>query len=507
MTGKNMYTLYNSLITVSFLALIVTNCFLFPSSRRSRFNYHEKTESDRFKEVFDQNFPFLSDNYSLIFFIPILLFLYFKAYNKNIYLENFVSIAPFIWVGVLSTSLIVFLYIRNIDDYKRMDPALKSTSPNIGFYLIFIMVSGSLLISLTTILCLNSGLDFSKGEERIVKIYNRDSELEEIRTKKGKKKYKLIYYIYFTPAIGGLDRFQVSESELGKYIKEDRIKLIVKKGFFGMPYISGDKVVIKQNDYIKNEAEKNLPNDFDEFVNSVIKNMVKCPAGSYIMGSKYDSSKHRVTFKKPFYIGKFEVTQKEYFKIIGVNPSFFKGDDLPVENVNWNNAKAYCEVLNNCKKIIPAGYEFNLPTEAQWEYACRAGTDTNLNNGKSFNAKEYYSSNLDEVGWYIGNADKKSHIVGQKKPNAWGIYDMHGNVAEWCRDYYVYPYSGKDEVDPLGPSLKEANSDIHVVRGGGFLGFSYIDPIESCSSFYRSYFQTNFKDACIGFRIVLVSKD
>ncbi len=385
---------------------------------------------------------------------------------------------------------------------------MKRLRPNFGLYLIIFIISDSFLCSIAVAHFLNTALDFFKAEEKIVEIYNTDMTLTEHSGKKGKY-YKRHFNIYFSPEIGGVSSFEVSHSKFGNYWKGDRLKLFVKKGFFGMPYISKERIIISKEDYEKEEAEKNIPKNIDEIVNSLINNMVKCPAGSYIMGSPYDSAKHRVTFTKPFFIGKYEVTQKDYSLIMKNNPSKFNDDNNPVENVNWRNAKTFCELLNKYgKSSLPVGYRFDLPTEAQWEYACRAGTNTDLNNGKNTTSNDsYICSNLNEVGWYRGNSDNMTHWVGQKKPNAWGIYDMHGNVAEWCRDYYEISYSGLAETDPTGPSSKEGLKDQHVVRGGGFWVNSYTNPVDCCTSFYRSSFDENWRDCYIGFRLALVSND
>ncbi len=244
--------------------------------------------------------------------------------------------------------------------------------------------------------------------------------------------------------------------------------------------------------------------------------MVKCPEGSFMMGSpdeehkttkeffniighkdafKFDYSEklHLVTFTKPFYIGKYEVTQSQYSALMDKNPSEFIGANNPVEMVSYDDAKAFCDKMNlKYLNILPKGYKFDLPTEAQWEYACRAGTNTALNNGKNL-TKESACSNLDEVAWYSENSGKTTHEVGQKKPNAWGIYDMHGNVWEWCRDWYG-EYPKEDVTDPTGAY----SGYCRVYRGGSWNNY-----VSDCRSAYRNYSGPGNRDNGLGFRIVL----
>ncbi|MBO4796987.1 MAG: formylglycine-generating enzyme family protein, partial [Verrucomicrobia bacterium] len=159
--------------------------------------------------------------------------------------------------------------------------------------------------------------------------------------------------------------------------------------------------------------------------------------GTFMMGSPkgelgrfIDEAQHQVTLTRGYWMGKYEVTQAQYEAIMGKNPSHFKGADLPVEQVTWNNAMTFCAKLTEQERAagrLPEGYEYTLPTESQWEYACRAGTVLALNNGKNLSNEEQCPA-MDGVGWYVGNSDGMTHPVGQKQPNARGLYDMHGNV-------------------------------------------------------------------------------
>ena len=231
--------------------------------------------------------------------------------------------------------------------------------------------------------------------------------------------------------------------------------------------------------------------------------MVYCHASSFIMGSPYDElgrcinePQIKVIISKPFEIGKFQITQYQYKKIMENNPSCFKGDNnKPVEYVNWYDAREFCIRLNSLyKSKLPPGYVFALPTEAQWEYACRAGSITALNNGKNLTRELGFNDNLDEISWYKSNSNGTTNQIGQKRPNAWGIYDMHGNVWEWCRDWYG-DLSSCTLLDPNGPNFGSSR----VIRGG-----SWCDYAKDCRSATRSCKEPTYKYYTLGFRVALV---
>ena len=171
---------------------------------------------------------------------------------------------------------------------------------------------------------------------------------------------------------------------------------------------------------------------------------VQIPAGEFMMGCSTGDSqcesdenpKHRVQITKNFEIGKYEVTQAQWMAVMGTNPSSNKGDTLPVETISKLEAQDFVAKLNATND----GYRYRLPTEAEWEYAARAGTEST------------YSGTLDQVAWYAGNSGDETHPVGQKKPNAWGLYDVQGNVREWVSDLYSGTYySTSPAADPTGP--------------------------------------------------------
>ena len=224
------------------------------------------------------------------------------------------------------------------------------------------------------------------------------------------------------------------------------------------------------------------------------------PAGEFVMGSPADEkergnneAQHRVTQTKPFYLGKHEVTQAEWKKVTGNSPSNLKGDRNPVEKVSWDDCQEFIKKLSTSLRSPSsgltsskagrgawsegrAGHEssgrfcFGLPTEAQWEYACRAGATTRF----SFGDRDDHSS---DYAWYFVNANRKTHPVGQKKPNAWGLYDMHGNVWEWCDDRYG-EYATGSVKDTVGPS-----SGVHRVFRGG----SWYTAARYCRAAFRGW--------------------
>lgn len=209
--------------------------------------------------------------------------------------------------------------------------------------------------------------------------------------------------------------------------------------------------------------------------------------GSFIMGS--DKSRndekpaHRVTITKAFYLSRFEVTQRQYEAIMGTNPSGFKGAGRPVEKISWIMATDFCKRFS--KKT---GKTYRLPTEAEWEYACRAGTTTKYYFGD-------FKTELAEYAWYKKNSGGKTHEVGRKKPNAWGLYDMHGNVWEWCQDWYAPGYYNNSPLtDPQGPD----KGKWRVHRGGSW----YEDGWAARSSI-RARIKPGVSDTHYGLRLCL----
>ena len=242
----------------------------------------------------------------------------------------------------------------------------------------------------------------------------------------------------------------------------------------------------KEEDRLRKEREEAAKKPAASIKNSIGMEFILIPAGEFQMGSNdgFDDEKpvNKVKISKPFYLGKYPVTQKEWVVVMGNNPSYFKGDNNPVEQVSWNDVQEFVKKLNAKEGTD----KYHLPSEAEWEYACRAGTTTKY----SFRDDE---AKLGEYAWYDKNSGYKIHPVGQKKPNSWGLYDMHGNVWEWCQDTYHDSYNGA----PTDGSAWEDSSSVRVLRGGGWhYGAGY------CRSASRYDFDPDGRGINLGFRLL-----
>ncbi len=232
------------------------------------------------------------------------------------------------------------------------------------------------------------------------------------------------------------------------------------------------------------------------------------PPGGFTMGSAKDEKDRaedenqvQVTLTKGFWLGQHEVTQAEWQRLMETTPWSGKeyvkeGDDYPATNVSWDDATKFCEKLTEMERSagrLPEGWKYTLPTEAQWEYACRAGTKSRFSFGDD-------ESDLSDYAWWggiVGNGNAKNeqyaHLVGQKRANPWGLFDMHGNVYEWCRDWYAEKLAGG--TDPQGPS---EGSD-RVGRGGGWNRAA-----RGCRSAYRIEYPPGGRSDFVGFRVAAI---
>ena len=237
--------------------------------------------------------------------------------------------------------------------------------------------------------------------------------------------------------------------------------------------------------------ENGAPADKEEEVSPIEDlnfKFVSIPSGTFMMGSHVlvmntlELPQHQVTISKGFEMLAYEVTQAQYEAVIGFNPSVNVGENHPVEMLNYNDCLIFVEKLNE----LDPDHRYGLPTEAQWEYACRAGSTEHYCFGND-------TSRLAEYAWYNENSEMRTHPVGEKLPNAWGLYDMHGNVYEFCSDFYYY-YPDDPQTDPTGPP----NGTYRVYRGGSYANVDMV-----CRSAFRNGLIME-KHQNFGFRLVRV---
>ncbi len=248
---------------------------------------------------------------------------------------------------------------------------------------------------------------------------------------------------------------------------------------------------INSNQPVNSPANKpaNTSNNLNPFKDSIGMEFIKIPSGTFMMGAPpndrdfYGSSPpHQVTISNGFYLGKYEVTQGQWKVLMGDNPSHFKdcGDNCPVEQVSWERTQEFIQKLNAKGEGV-----YRLPTEAEWEYACRAGTTGDFN-----------GNNLDKIAWYEKNAGDKTNPVGQKQANAFGLYDMHGNVSEWTADWFGNYQSGS-VTDPKGP----VSGKTRVYRGGNYFSFNGGWGLPSAG---RASESPNYSNHQLGFRLIRI---
>jgi len=265
-------------------------------------------------------------------------------------------------------------------------------------------------------------------------------------------------------------------------------RLLVMLGIFvvGLAMI----LIVNQSEYefeVSPAAPEARGPQGQRWTNSIGMDFVEIPPGNFTMGSSssettpHERPAHPVTISKPFLMAATEVTQAQWKAVFGSNPANFEGDDLPVEQVSWDDAQEFIRELNAKEE----GVHYRLPTEAEWEYACRAGT------------MEDHYGDLDAVAWFDPNSGGATHPVGQKQPNAWGLYDMLGNVYEWCEDWKG-PYPDGSVTDPGGPST----GTFRTIRGG-----SWSVHENRTKAHFRDFFPPEQHRADIGFRVVAVPEN
>ncbi|MBL8874116.1 MAG: SUMF1/EgtB/PvdO family nonheme iron enzyme [Planctomycetaceae bacterium] len=254
--------------------------------------------------------------------------------------------------------------------------------------------------------------------------------------------------------------------------------------------IAGPTVTVPSPSSTPTGSNEPLP---ESFTNSIGMEFRLIKPGSFLMGSANseagrddDEIQHEVTISSPYYLGIYEVTQRQYEKLMGTNPSVFKGRALPVDSVSWEDSQEFIRRLNSLPSEQSEGRIYRLPTEAEWEYACRAGDAS----AYSFGADVLEAS---KFGWFADNSAATTHVVGEKQPNAWGFHDMHGNVCEWCSDWYgAYPATAV--VDPAGP----ISGTYRVDRGSSWNSLA-----ELGRSADRKSYLPSLRSDSDGFRIAL----
>lgn len=247
---------------------------------------------------------------------------------------------------------------------------------------------------------------------------------------------------------------------------------------------------------IEKERDEGTEEKPEDFLQSLASSFVPIPAGAFLMGSpahepgrNHDEVQHEITLTTGFYLQVTPVTCRQWITVMEFNPSLFpvKDDESPIQGISWQDCQSFIRKLNDIQE-----YRYRLPTEAEWEYACRAGSTSAFCNGEITELLCGFDPNLDSVGWYCGNSSRTIHPVGLKNPNGWGLYDMHGHLWEWCQDWYG-EYSTSPRVDPRGADSGPGR----VIRGG-----SWFSSAKNCRSACRFHWPPQSGGDFIGFRLV-----
>ncbi len=285
---------------------------------------------------------------------------------------------------------------------------------------------------------------------------------------------------------------------LTAYIDNFEVYFIDPAKYYSGTFLDGDETY-PQTDKISipSDAEAgavslsryDISINLGQIVTNVFMEMRLIPAGTFMMGStstekdrgSNEGPQHEVKITQSFYMGKYEITQTQWQAVMGSNPSSFKGNNLPVDHVSWDDCQTFIQKLNQMGQGT-----FRLPTEAEWEYACRSGMQTRFYWGDDLNDDQ-----IKYFAWYDGNSGNKTHEVGTNSPNLFGLYDMSGNVCEWCQDWYGI-YSSDTQIDPAGA----VSGQDRVFRGGNWYGNA-----RYCRSANRDGLTPNLRVNIIGFRV------
>lgn len=340
----------------------------------------------------------------------------------------------------------------------------------------------------------NASEDKKVEEERIKKEQEEIKQLEELRKKQDDEKEMLrrqkAQRAEKERKAQEIDTWQKQKArDEQEHIAENKSK--TRTNVFMLAIVLG-ALFVGFVIFTSGSGDTNDVSTPSDYTNSIGMEFMLIPAGSFDMGSPLGEERrdddegplHTVNIEKAYYLGKYEVTQKQWQEVMGNNPSNFKGDDLPVEQVSWNDAQEFIKKLNQKEGTD----KYRLPSEAEWEYAARAGTTTRYSFGDS-------ESRLDEYAWYDDNSKSKTHSVGQKKPNSWGLYDMHGNVYEWVQDVWVpFDYKGA----PTDGSAWEIGSGaFRIIRGGSWINYA-----QRCRSADRELSSPDRRFRGLGFRLL-----
>ncbi|MBF0232681.1 MAG: SUMF1/EgtB/PvdO family nonheme iron enzyme [Desulfamplus sp.] len=382
---------------------------------------------------------------------------------------------------------------------------------------------------------LGSGATFNLGVGSVVEvsIHIQKNTIDFDYSKAGSGSFSTAnfngYQISFIDSSFTITNVEIDDENTSLSLTPDRISFnssSISVNVQGLRYSNTSR--IRLNISTKNNLIEEPIIPGNTFTNSLDMTFNLIPAGTFMMGSpedepgrESDETQHRVTLTQPYYMQTTEVTQGQWKAVMGSNPSYFQncGDDCPVENVSWDDAQAFIAKLNQLNQRtetqrgnprLPSAVEipgtYSLPTEAQWEYAARANSTTAFANGSIIEPECEYDPNLDSIGWYCGNSDVTyqgcrsfygrcigTHPVAEKNHNTWGLYDMHGNVSEWCQDWFGN-YNIDNINDPTGPS----SGSYKVIRNGNWVNYAYVS-----RSAYRYGASSYFYSEHIGFRLVV----